>query len=143
MTGTGKIGIIAGDGALPAQLLRACRGEGRDVFAIALDGITVPETVADCPHAWVNIAKVGRIIDLLRQNQCGEVCLAGGVGRPDLASLKPDLKGVSLIAKLTKAARRGAPRPSKKSVRPTVPIANRPWPGPRRFRKLSARHRPP
>jgi DUF1009 family protein len=107
MTGARKIGIIAGDGALPAQLLRACRGEGRDVFAIALDGITVPETVADCPHEWVNIAKVGKIIDLLRGNHCVEVCLAGGVGRPDLSSLKPDFKGMALVSRLVKAAKRG------------------------------------
>jgi DUF1009 family protein len=102
-----KIGIIAGDGALPAQLMRSCRTEGRDVFAIALEGITAPDTVADCPHEWVNIAKVGRIIDLLRKNQCIEVCLAGGVGRPDLASLKPDLKGMALVSRLVKVAKRG------------------------------------
>jgi DUF1009 family protein len=102
-----KIGIIAGDGDLPAQLMRACRTESRDVFAIALDGITAPETVADCPHEWVNIAKVGKIIDLLRKNQCVEVCLAGGVGRPDLSSLKPDLKGMALVSRLVKVGKRG------------------------------------
>jgi DUF1009 family protein len=102
-----KIGIIAGDGSLPAQLLRTCKSDGRDVFAIALDGITVPETVAGYPHEWVNIAKVGKIIDLLRKNRCVEVCLAGGVGRPELSSLKPDLKGVALVSRLVKAAKRG------------------------------------
>ncbi len=102
-----KIGIIAGQSDLPARLLTACRQNGRDVFVVALEGLTEEETVSDFPHVWCNIAKVGKIVDHLRNNACTEVCLAGGVGRPELSALKPDLKGMALVSRLIKVATRG------------------------------------
>lgn len=102
-----KIGILAGSGELPRQLVEACRDAGRDAFVVALNGETAPDTVVTTPHAWVDIASVGKILQLLRDAGCEELCFAGGVARPSFSELKPDWTGLKLLPKIAAAARAG------------------------------------
>ena len=77
-----KLGIIAGGGALPGQLIQACRKEGRDVFVVAIIGHAAPEQVSLAPHEWVRLAKPGTAGKLLRQQDVSEIIFAGYVRRP-------------------------------------------------------------
>jgi DUF1009 family protein len=80
----------------------------RDCFVIAFNGETEPETVAGgVPHAWVEVATVGRTIRLLKEAGVEELVLIGPVGRPDFSKLKPDWHGAKLLPKLIAAARKG------------------------------------
>lgn len=99
-----KLGIIAGGGALPERVIQACRSKGRECFVLALKGHANPEIVANIPHAWVRLGAVGEAIRLLHAAKVKELVLAGPVGRPTLASLRPDIKGAKLIAKAGVAA---------------------------------------
>ncbi|MBM3488875.1 MAG: DUF1009 domain-containing protein [Alphaproteobacteria bacterium] len=102
-----KLGILAGRGELPGQLVRSCRKEGRPFFVVAFRGETDPATLDDAPHAWVEVSAVGRVLALLREAGCQELCLIGPVGRPDLSRLRPDRQGIRLLPRIAAALRRG------------------------------------
>ena len=97
---TPKLGILAGRGALPARLIDACRRQGRAFFVIAFNGQADHPGIAAVPHAWMRVGALGGVIDRLKAEDCREVVLAGGIARPSLAGLRPDLRMVRLIARI-------------------------------------------
>jgi len=96
----GPLGIIAGSGGLPRQLIESCRAAGREVFVLALEGEVDRATVESVPHAWCRIGGAAAGLDLLRANAVGELVLAGGVRRPSLAGLRPDWRAVKFLARI-------------------------------------------
>ena len=96
-----KLGILAGWGSLPGQLVAACQASGRDYFVIGFNGETDRQDLE--PDAWVDVAAVGRTLGLLREAGCREVVLAGPIRRPSLTSLRPDRRGAKLMVKLLRA----------------------------------------
>lgn len=94
------LGIIAGSGSLPRQLIERCAEEGRGVFVVAVEGETDTETVQTAPHIWTRLGAVGSAIEHLRAANVHEVVFAGKIGRPKLSALKPDALGAKLLAKL-------------------------------------------
>ncbi len=99
MSTASKLGIIAGEGDLPARIIAACRDCGRPFFVLALEGRTSPEAVGDTPHAWIRLGAAGKALKLLRRENVEELVLAGPVRRPSLAELKPDLWAVRFLAR--------------------------------------------
>lgn len=99
MTNGSKLGIIAGEGELPARIIEACRDRGRPFFVLALEGRTAPEAVGDTPHAWVRLGAAGKALKLLRREKVEELVLAGPVTRPTLAELRPDLWTAKFLAR--------------------------------------------
>ena len=53
------------------------------------------------------MAQIGTILKVLKSEGCAAVCLAGIVNRPDFKTLKPDLKGASLLPGIIAAATKG------------------------------------
>ena len=102
-----RLGIIAGGGALPGLIARACEGEGREILVIAFEGETDPATCAGVPHRWLGLGAVGSLLKSLRQADCREVVLAGAIRRPSLSSLKVDLRGMRLMGRIARAKGRG------------------------------------
>ena len=76
-----KLGLIAGGGALPAEVADHCRRAGRDYFVIRLKGFAGPE-LADHPGEDVGLGQLGRCFKLLRREGCKAICFAGTVTRP-------------------------------------------------------------
>lgn len=101
----GKLGVLAGGGALPRILAGAWRERGGEVFLLAFDGITDDESVAGTDHARIGLGKVGAAIRLLHERGCESVVMAGAMQRPSWSALAPDLRGAALIPRL--AAARG------------------------------------
>ena len=99
---TNALGIIAGAGDLPRTLMHACRTHGRPYFLLALEEAADAATAeaAGVDHAWVRLGAIGKAISHLRAHGVNEVVLAGKVRRPKLSTLRPDLKGTKLLAKL-------------------------------------------
>ena len=63
----GKLGILAGGGALPRMLVEACRAAGRDCFVIAFKGHAHAATLAgDVGHKWVRLGAAGKALAALR-----------------------------------------------------------------------------
>jgi hypothetical protein len=88
-----KLGIIAGNGVLPGRIIEACKQTGRPFFVVAFKDQTLPETVTDkdIPHAWVRLGAGGQAVKHLRDAGVKELVLAGGIRRPKMSSLRPDV----------------------------------------------------
>lgn len=101
-----KLGIIAGGGALPGRVAAACASRDEPFFVIRLDGFA-DEHVADFPGKACGLAEVGKIIRILKEEQCDGVVLTGLVQRPDFTKLRPDWRGAALLPKVISAAASG------------------------------------
>lgn len=106
MSVSGKLGLIAGGGDLPAAVAARCDAEGREVFVVRLAGFADPHLVR-WSGADFGMAQIGAILKVLKSEGCAAVCLAGIVNRPDFKTLKPDLKGASLLPGIIAAATKG------------------------------------
>jgi len=94
------LGIIAGNGGLPAQVIESCRAAGREVFVLALEGEADRSMVESVPHAWCRIGGAAAGLDVLRAQGVGELVLAGGVRRPSLLALRPDWRAAKFLARV-------------------------------------------
>lgn len=96
----GKLGILAGGGALPRHVVAQCQSLGRSVFVVAFEAETDPETVVGVPHVWVRLGAAGQIIDQLKRAGVQELVMVGGIKRPTLSSLRPDWRAARLFARI-------------------------------------------
>ncbi len=103
---TGKLGLIAGGGALPLSVAARCEAEGRPVFVIRLAGFADPH-LARYPGVDAGMAEIGRVLTALKKAGCDAVCFAGTVNRPDFKTLKPDFKGMTLLPGIVAEAAKG------------------------------------
>lgn len=95
-----KIGIIAGNGALPKKLAQSCRAKGIEPFIIAFDGQTDKDTVQGFQHMWTSLGSVGKIIKTLKSHEIYDLVMIGGIKRPSFSELKPDMKGAEILARI-------------------------------------------
>ena len=101
-----RLGLIAGGGALPVSVAARCEAEGRPVFVVRLAGFADPH-LARHPGLEAGMAEFGKILAALKRAGCTGVCFAGTVSRPDFKTLKPDLKGATLLPGIIAAANKG------------------------------------
>ncbi len=95
-----KLGIIAGGGVAPRQIIEACRVEGRPFFVFCLEGQADPSLAEGVPHVRLGLGSVGKLRDFCVAEKIEEMVLIGRVRRPSIAELKPDWLGVKLLAKI-------------------------------------------
>lgn len=84
------IGILAGGGRLPAMIADSVIAHGGSVHIVGVSG-EADSSIERFPHTWVNWAQIGKMLSVLRDQGGGQVVIAGGVTRPDLTKLRPDL----------------------------------------------------
>ncbi len=94
------LGIIAGAGRLPLQLVEACQTTGRKVFVLGFDDVTDPATIAHVPNVMVPLGHIGEAITHLRNADVKELVMAGRVPRPAISDLKPDKAAAKLLTRL-------------------------------------------
>lgn len=98
--------MIAGGGALPLRAAAAASARGEELFVIRLTG-----AADDAMQAWPGeecaMGEAGRILRLLKEQECDAVVFAGVVRRPDFKALKVDWRGAALLPKVIAAAARG------------------------------------
>ena len=102
----GKLGLIAGGGALPLSVAARCEAEGRPVFVVRLAGFADPH-LARYPGVDAGMAEIGRVLSALKKAGCEAVGFAGTVSRPDFKTLKPDYKGMTLLPGIIAEAAKG------------------------------------
>ena len=100
MSDTPTLGIIAGRGRLPVQLIESCEASGRPCFVLALEDTADVKTISHVPHAVVRIGAIGEALAHLHKANVKDLVLAGNVRRPSISSLRPDLKGATWLARL-------------------------------------------
>ena len=96
-----KLGILAGGGDLPVNLVETCRRDGRDFFLIALEGQATPDWLSPAiPHGWFRLGAAGAILNRLKAEGVEEIVMAGRVRRPTLTELRPDWKATQFFARI-------------------------------------------
>ncbi len=95
-----KLGLIAGGGMMPVEIIKHCNEQGREIFAVGLEPFSWEEQLSGAPHIFAKIGEVGKILKAMAKNEVKEIVLAGGIKRPSLKELIPDWEGTKLIAKL-------------------------------------------
>lgn len=98
-----KLGIIAGGGDLPKQLIARCKRDGREFCVLAFEGQTDPSTCTDVDYTWVRLGAVGKALSYFKKSGVGEIVLVGPLRRPSWSEIIPDTKGVKWLSKLVKA----------------------------------------
>jgi len=95
-----KLGILAGGGSLPKQLIDVCEKLRRPFFVVAIENNADPEVVVSVPHCWARLEAVGRIIANLKRARVKEVVMVGLVTRPSWRDVKPDWRGLKMLPKV-------------------------------------------
>lgn len=100
------IGILAGGGSLPREIAEAVVERGGRVRIVAIKG-EADEIGAGLPHVLVNWGAIGRIVRTFRDAGCRDLLIIGGVRRPDLWRLEPDLGFFLSLPALLRIVRSG------------------------------------
>ena len=96
-----KLGIIAGGGAIPQDLINFCKENKRDYFVIAIEGNADKALIDDSiPHAWIRIGQAGTGFKKLAEEKVEEVIMIGTIKRPTLKDLVPDMRTAAFFAKV-------------------------------------------
>jgi DUF1009 family protein len=96
-----KLGIVAGAGEMPRQIVQACARAGRPYFVAAVDEFAEAFDPA-IPHVRNPISKIGATLAALKRNGCRDVVFAGKLARPDggKVKLRPDWGGLEFLVRL-------------------------------------------
>ena len=97
---TNKLGILAGNGQMPLEIIKHCKDAQKDIFVVGIEPYASEKDFAALPHLMAKMGEVGKILKALSTNNVTEIVLAGGIKRPSLSELIPDWEGAKLIAKL-------------------------------------------
>ena len=95
-----KLGIIAGGGALPGQIVSACRDTGRPHFVLAFEGSADPASFAGSPMEWIRASGISKALDIARREEVEELVLVGGIQRPSMLDLMRDVRSAKFLAKV-------------------------------------------
>lgn len=95
-----KLGIIAGGGALPGQIVSACRDTGRPHFVLAFEGSADPASFAGSPMEWIRTSGISKALDIARREEVEELVLVGGIQRPSMLDLMRDVRSAKFLAKV-------------------------------------------
>ncbi len=95
-----KLGIVAGNGSLPRCVVEACQKQGRPFCVLALKGhADLKQLPDDIDLVEVRVGALGRALSEMKKRFVRDILFIGGVRRPSLAELRPDLRALSVFLK--------------------------------------------
>ncbi len=96
-----KLGLIAGGGDLPLQVIAHCLKIGRPIFGIGIEGQSAPDLFeGKIPHVWCRLGALGKMVKTLLAEDVRDIVLIGAIKRPSFRELRPDFYGAKLVARL-------------------------------------------
>ena len=95
-----KLGILAGAGLLPEQLIQSCKSNDIEVFVVGFNGQTPEKLKEGNKHLWTGLGSIGLIFKTLRKENIKDIVFAGSIKRPSLFEIKPDFKGLEILTKI-------------------------------------------
>jgi len=99
------IGLIFGDTDFPKEILKSIKK--RKIKYLILDLSKSKKFIKDKKSYPVSIGQFGKIINILKENNCKKVLFAGKVNKPKFSKLKLDFKGIYYIPRIIKASKLG------------------------------------
>ncbi|WP_417680062.1 LpxI family protein [Roseibium sp.] len=98
-----RVGLVAGNGALPHQVADLLTQKGLTPVTVAIKGEADPETLARSV-AELGWGEIGRLLKTLKRHGCSRLLLIGGISRrPDFASVFGDAGTLRLLPKIVRA----------------------------------------
>lgn len=97
-----NLGILAGEGELPLQLVHHCLKNNIPVCVVQFKDCEYTD-YPDVPILRTPIEKVGAIFKFFQSHRVSNVVMIGNLKRPDMASLRPDWQGIKTLARIAKA----------------------------------------
>ena len=98
------IGLIFGETYFPIQILKEIKKNHLKYLIIDL---TKGRFKKDKQSYNVSIGQFGKIIKILKDNECKKVLFAGKVKKPNFSGLRLDLKGFYYIPRIIKSSKLG------------------------------------
>ena len=99
------IGLIFGDTDFPNKILKTIKK--RKLKYLIIDLSKSKKFKKDSKSYSVSIGQFGKIINILKENNCKKILFAGKVNKPNFSKLKLDLKGIYYIPRIIKASKLG------------------------------------
>ena len=99
------IGLIFGDTDFPKEILKTVKR--RKIKYLIIDLSKSQKFKQDKKSYSVSIGQFGKIIDILKENNCKKVLFAGKVNKPNFSKLKLDFRGIYYIPRIIKASKLG------------------------------------
>ena len=99
------IGLIFGETDFPNEILKKIRK--KKINYLIIDLSNSKRFKKDKKSYSVSIGQFGKIINILKDNNCKKVLFAGKVTKPNFSKLKLDFKGVYYIPRIIKASKLG------------------------------------
>ena len=99
------IGLIFGDTEFPKEILKKIKKKRIKYFIIDLSRKN--NFSKDLNSNKVSIGQFGKIINIIKNNNCNKVLFAGKVYKPNLTKIKLDFKGIYYIPRIRKSSKKG------------------------------------
>ena len=99
------IALIFGDTNFPIEILKKVKK--RKLNYLIIDISKAKKFKKDRNSYPISIGQFGKIIKILKDNNCKKVLFAGKVKKPNFSKLKLDLKGIYYIPRIIKASKLG------------------------------------
>jgi len=99
------IGLIFGEKNFPREILKKIKK--RHLKYLIIDLTKARNFIKEKNSHKVSIGQFGRIITILKENNCKKVLFAGTVKKPNFSKLKLDLKGIYYIPRIIKSSKLG------------------------------------
>ncbi len=96
-----RLGIIAGSGDLPIRLAKTASQQCWEGCIIKISNFAKSNGWPEWPIYDFHIGKINSIFSKLHNEKITHVILCGGIQRPSLMDLNPDIKAVQLMAKIS------------------------------------------
>ncbi|MDC0215535.1 UDP-2,3-diacylglucosamine diphosphatase LpxI [Candidatus Pelagibacter sp.] len=99
------IGLIFGDTDFPKEILKSIKK--KKINYLIIDLSKSKKFKQNRKSYSVSIGQFGKIINILKENNCKKVLFAGKVNKPNFSKLKLDFKGIYYIPRVIKASKLG------------------------------------
>ena len=99
------IGLIFGETDFPIEILK--RIKKKKINYLIIDLSKTKKFKKEKKSYSISIGQFGKIISILKENNCKKVLFAGKVARPNFSKLKLDFKGIYYIPAIIKASKLG------------------------------------
>ena len=99
------IGLFFGDTDFPIKILKTIKK--KKIKYLIIDLSKSKKFKKDKNSYSVSIGQFGRIIRILKENNCKKVIFAGKVNKPNFTKLRLDVKGIYYIPRIIKASKLG------------------------------------
>jgi DUF1009 family protein len=99
------IGLIFGDTDFPKEILKTIKK--KKINHLIIDLSKSKKFKKNKKSYAVSVGQFGKIIKILKENNCKKVLFAGKVNKPNFSKLKLDFKGIYYIPRIIKNAKLG------------------------------------